>query len=110
MHAGLLIDAQNTHKANITRLINKHGEALLDPETFHLFVDFPHESMTDTLIRTLIHVENVAQDRELDEKCLDRLISFFQHYHLVDNHLDQLMEKTEGMTCSSDKTHFVLRE
>lgn len=110
MHRGLIIHAEEEHRDEVVRLMDKHGEALLDPEKFHLFVDFPHESMTDILIRALLHSEDVANDRELDEKCLNRLILFYKNYQLVDNHLDRLMEKTEGMTCSSDKTRFVLRE
>lgn len=109
IHDGMVLSAQNEHRDTVAKLMDKHGDQLLNPDNFHVLIDFPHEEMTEVLIRTLLQVENTPKGIAVDEDTLYKLIQLYQDYAMVDGHIDGIIEEYEGVSCSSDKTRFILR-
>lgn len=101
-------EAEEEHAESCAKYIEKYGKQLLDPEAFHALVSFDSEEMQELLILNLLNGEQVAKGVQYTDEQLHQLAFLYENYQYLENHLDKLFEKYEGVPCSTDKTRYIL--
>lgn len=102
-------EAEEEHAELCAKYIDKYGKRLLDPEVFHALVSFDSEEMQELLILNLLNGEQIVKGIQYTDEQLYHLEFLYKYYHYMENHLDKLFERYEGVPFSTDKTRYVLR-
>lgn len=105
----LRLEAEVEHAETCAQYIEKSGKQLLDPESFNAMVSFDLEAMQELLVLNLLHGEQIVKELHYTDEQLYQLAFLYMNYEYMENHLDKLFEKYEGVPFSTDKTRYVLR-
>ncbi|AJD93064.1 hypothetical protein JMA_37460 (plasmid) [Jeotgalibacillus malaysiensis] len=102
-------EAEMEHAETCAKYIEEHGETLLNPEHFHLFVTYDSEQMQEVLISNLLRTEQLAKEVGYTKEQMYALESLYLNYKTIEAQLKTLILKYEGHGCSTDKTRHILR-
>lgn len=97
------------HNDRIEKVMKEHGSRLLEPDDFHILVQFPEEEFQEALVEVAVRSEMIANGEEYNEDAIESIRSVYLNAHLFETQLDELIDKQEGMACSTDKARFLMR-
>lgn len=108
LSAGIQNERDETYREKVTDTLDQYGLKLLNPETFHLYVQYPDEEFYETLLTTVLQHEKDEHNLTYSDDTLYKLHLYYTHYDFIDRHLDRLFTSNEGLMGSSDKSRFIL--
>ena len=94
-------ESESLYGDKVNKLIDMHGEKLLDVEMFDILIGYEYDNIVELCIKRLYADKDIKQG-------MYKLIFLYKNYKFISYQLRELMIAKEGMACCADKTRWLV--
>lgn len=106
---GFMRDAEQEHGETVKALVEEHGDSLLNPEHYSLFVSHKHTMMERVLMNGILTKVQTDAKRRFTSDQVYALSNLYTDYAFYEAQIRKLIEDYEGHACCADKSRYLLK-
>lgn len=109
MMDGFMQGAQEEHLETVKAIVEEHGDTLMNPEHYRLFVSHKNDMMERVLMKTVLSKVQLDRKIKLSSDQFYALSNVYTDYQLFESQVRRVIEEYEGHACCADKSRYLMK-
>lgn len=109
MFDGFMREAEQEHLETVKAIVEEHGDSLMNPEHYDLFVSHKHDMMERVLIKAVLSKVQMDRKVNLSSDQFYALSNVYTDYRFYESQIRRIIEEYEGHACCADKSRYLMK-
>lgn len=106
---GFMRRAEQEHLETVVKIVEEHGDALMNPEHYRLYVSHKSEMMERVLVKSVLSKLQLDRGIQLSIDQFHKLSNVYTDYQFFESQVRRLIEEYEGHACCADKSRYLMK-
>ena len=109
MMNGFMKEAEQEHLETVKAIVEEHGDSLMNPEHYDLFVSHKQDVMERVLMKTVLSKLQMDRKIKLSSDQFHTLSNVYTDYRFFESQIRRMIEEYEGHACCADKSRYLMK-
>lgn len=106
---GFMRDAEEEHLETVKAIVEEHGDSLMNPEHYDLFVSHKQDMMERVLMKTVLSKLQLDKKIIFSSDQVYALSNVYTDYKFFESQIRRMIEDYEGHGCCADKSRYLMK-